>query len=227
MPSGLAAAVLLVTVVMASCGDDRSTTTSPTTPRPTASSRTVPGPGSNAGLLDASDVGPDWRIGPDVNDADLTDATRIPCPDVALNPTIAARLTPAAGVQFEPADHSYRHLIEFVVTGEPHQLDSDLRAFFGAIESCSTVTPAPPAELRVEQRRIPQFGDQRGAFVLVGRETPDTPATWYVRNAVVRVGPVAVELGLAEILSTPEQAPHISDAEFDELLGRAVSKARG
>ena len=178
-------------------------------------------------LLDASDVGPGWRVGPDVNDADLADAGRIPCPDVALNPTIAKRLTPATGVQFEPADRAYRHLIEFAVSGEPDQLAADLRAYVGAMESCSTVSPTPPGELRIETRTIAQLGDQRAAFVLVGRESSGAPETWYVRNAVVRVGAVAMELGLAEVLSTPEQAPHISDTEFDELLGRAVSKLGG
>jgi hypothetical protein len=175
-------------------------------------------------LLDVGDVGAGWQVGPDVNDADFSDATKIPCSDVAINPTIAARLTPVAGVQFEPTDRSYKHLIEFAVVGEPARLDADLQAFFGAMESCTTVASTDQGPFTVEELALPRLGDQRAAFVLTGTESPDTLATWYVRDAAVRVGPVAIEIGLTEILSTPDEAPSISDTEFLRLVETAVAK---
>ena len=50
-----------------------------------------------------------------------------------MDPTVTKRLTPLADIQFEPTDHSYKHLIQFLVPGDPKQLESDLQAFFGAM----------------------------------------------------------------------------------------------
>jgi hypothetical protein len=166
-------------------------------------------------------------VGPDLNAADFADSTQIPCPDVALNPTIATRLTPATGVQFEPTDRSYKHLIEFILTGDASRLDADLQASFDAIDSCSTVRPATEETVTVERLAVPELGDQRAAFTLVGRESPDVPSQWYVRYATVRVGHIAVGLGLTEILSTPRQEPDIVDERFVELVETAVAKIAG
>lgn len=214
-----------IVVLAPSCGDDQAARTSTTTAASTtSSSATATTSQLDAMLLDASDVGAEWGVPSPVNAEDLADATRIPCPDVAVNPTIAGRLTPVTGVQFEPAERAYRHLVEFAMSGDAVRLDADLRAFFGAVESCSTATPSAPGALKVETLPISTRGDQRAAFVLVGRESPDAPATWYVRDAVVRVGGIAIELGLAEILPAGQDAPHFSDADFDALLGKAVAK---
>lgn len=178
-------------------------------------------------LLDASDVGPTWQPGPPITDADLTDATQIPCPDTAINPTIAARLTPITGVQFEPVDQSAQHLIEFAVTGQPEQLDADLQVLFDAMDACAATTPTTigTGSLTVERLTIPELGDQRAAYALIGVESPE--ATWYVRDAEVRVGSVAVEVSLTEILHAADDEPSVSDDEFGQLVQTAVDELGG
>lgn len=221
MTSRYLLAALSLSVVLTACGEHGRTAAS------TSTTTTTPAATLQAMLLDAGDVGAGWQIGPEVTDADFADATKLPCPDVAINPTIAKRLTPVAGVQFEPTDHSYRHLIELALKGDPTQLDTDLKALFGAMGSCTAAASTAPGALTVRTLAIPELGDQRAAFILTGTESPDTTTTWYVRDAAVRVGPVAIELALAEILPTPQEAPHISDTEFVKLLDTAVAKLDG
>lgn len=214
--------------VLVGCGDDGAT--SDTTPATTSPVETTVPPSPEqleTMLLDIGDVGSSWQLGPPITDADLTDATQIPCPDTAINPTIAGRLTPITGVQFEPVDRSSKHLIEFVVTGQPEQLDVDLQVLFDAMDACAATTPTTigTGSLTVEPLTIPELGDQRAGYALIGVESAD--ATWYIRDAEVRVGSIAVEVGLTEILQSPDDEPSISDAEFVQLVQTAVSKFDG
>jgi hypothetical protein len=218
-------AVLGLVGTLLGCGDDGTTsiTTNPTTTA-SAATTTISTAQLDSMLLDVNDVGAGWQVGPAVNDADFSDSTQLPCSDMAINPTIIQRLTPVTGIQFEPTDHSYKHMIELVVTGEPEQLDSDLQVYFDAVDACAATTPTTTGTgtLIVEQSAIPAVGDQRAAYILTGIESPD--ATWYVRDAEVRVGAIAIELALTEILPTPQDEPTISDAEFVQLLQMAVAK---
>lgn len=226
--------------VLVGCGDDETTrdTTPPTTPSTTPSTAPSTAPSVettvlpsleqlDAMLLDVGDVGVAWQLGPAITDADLTDATQIPCPDSAMNPTIADRLTPITGVQFEPVDRSSTHLIQFAVTGVPGRLAADLQALFDSMDACAATTPTSigTGSLTVEPLTIPDLGDQRGAYVLIGVESPE--ATWYVRDAEVRVGSIAIEVDLTEILRTPDDEPSISDAEFVQLVQTAVANLDG
>ena len=221
-------AILGLVVAIVACGDNGTTgkTTAPTSTMPAATT-TISTADLEAMQLDVSDVGTGWRVGPALNAADFADSTQIPCNDMAVNPTIIKRLTPATGVQFEPTDRSYKHLIEFLVTGDPKRLDADLQAFFGAMDSCSTMTPTSTGmgTVTVEKFAMPDLGDQRAAYVLTGTESPG--ATWYVRSAAVRIGSVFLEIGLTEILSKPQDTPTISDTEFANLLQTAVAKVGG
>lgn len=218
-------ALLGLVGALVGCSDDEATRD--TTPATTVSVETTVALSPeqlDAMLLDASDVGAAWQLGPAVTDADLADATQIPCPDTALDPGVTDRLTPVTGVQFEPVDHSSKHLIEFAVTGRPEQLDGDLQVLFDAMAACAATTPTTigTGSLAVEPLTIPELGDQRAAYTLIGVESPD--ATWYIRNAEVRVGAIAVEVGLTEILQTPDDEPSIGDAEFVRLVQTAVAK---
>lgn len=222
-------ALLGLAGTLVGCGDDEATRdTTPATTAPAETTVPLSTEQLDSMLLDASDVGSAWQLGPPITEADLTDATQIPCPDTAINPTIADRLTPITGVQFEPVDRSSRHLIEFAVVGQPDQLDADLQVLFDAMDACAAATPTTSGtgSLRVERLTIPELGDQRAAYTLIGVETPDTP-TWYVRDAEVRVGSIAVEVGLTEILPTPDDEPSISDAEFVRLIQTAVTNLEG
>lgn len=220
-------AALGLLVVVAGCGTSGETSTpTSTTSTTSATTTTVSAAQLDARLLDVSDVGAGWQVGAAVNAADFVDATRIPC-GAPMDAAIAQRLTPVAGVQFEPTDQSYKHLIEFAVTGEPTQLESDLQTFWRVVESCSTVPSSSLGQLTIEKLAIPALGDQRTAFTLRGTEAADGTATWHVRDAAVRVGSTAIELGLAEIVSTPQETPQISDAEFVTLLETAVGKLSG
>lgn len=208
--------------VLAGCGGDDTAT--PTTE---SAATTAPVSDLETMLLGASDVAANWQVGPPITDADLTDATQIPCPDTAINPTIADRLTPVTGIQFEPTDGSPVHLIEFVRTGEPDRLAADLQVLFDAMDACAATTPTTTetGSLTVGSLAVPELGDQRAAYTLIGVEAPD--ATWYVRRASVRVGSLAVEVGLTEILQTPGDEPSISDDEFVRLVGTAVGRLQG
>jgi hypothetical protein len=222
-------AVLVLVVTLGACGDN-GTTGKATAPTPSGPATTLSSAQLDKMLLDAGDVGADWQVGPGLNDQDLSDFAQIPCPDSAVNPTIAKRLTPATGVQFEPADHSRKHMIEFLLTGDAQRLDRDLQALSGAMEACSTATSTTSdtgATSKVEKLAIPELGDQRAAYVITVTGSPDSQATWYVRSAVVRVGSVATSLGLTEILPTPQAQPQISDEEFVKILKTAVAKLGG
>lgn len=216
-------ALLGVAGTFLGCGGDDAA--APTTTESTAP--TVAVSELDAMLLDADDVGTGWQVGPPVIDADLADSTQIPCPDTAVNPTIADRLTPVTGIQFEPTDRSPGHVIEFILSGEPDRLDADLQVMFDAMDACAATTPTTTetGSMTIAPLAIPELGDQRAAYTLIGVEAPDT--VWYVRDASVRVGSLAVEVGLTEILQTPDDEPSISDAEFVQLLETAVAKLDG
>lgn len=211
--------VLGFAVVLAACGSGgtKSAATKPPSPAQL-----------QARLLGAADVGSDWKLGQAINSADLASVQQsIPCVDVAVNPAVAKRLTAVTGIQFEPADRSYKHLIQLGMTGHPAQLDSDLQALFAAMDSCATASATPgTATSTVKRFTVPQLGDQRAAYVMTSKVSARSSATWYVRNAVVRVGPVAVALGLTEILATPQDKPTIGDDFFLRLLQTAVARLR-
>ena len=218
------------------CGDDGTSgnTTTPTSSLPaitattsSSTTTTISTAQLDSMLLDVGDVGAGWQLGPEVTDADFLDSTQFPCNDMALNPTIIERLTPVTGIQFEPTDGSYKHLIEFLVTGDPQRLALDLQFYFEGMEACAATTPTTTGfgTLTVEPFTIPVLGDQRAAYVLTGVESPD--ATWYIRSAEVRVGSIATEVALTEILPTPQDEPTITDAEYVQLLETAVAKLSG
>ncbi len=212
-----------IAATLAACGTP-SVQTSTTS---TAAATNPPPVGIEALLLDAADVGPRWTLAGAVNTDDFASFTQTPCAIAPLDADIAARLTPTAGVQFEPTDGSYKHLLEMLVTGAPAQLDIDLRALLGTSGTCSHLpsTTTDEGEVVVGDLVIPAFGDQRYAYVLLGREAATSDTTWHVREAVVRVGSVVVNLGLTEIVTAPQQTPTITDAEFARLVEVAVAKA--
>jgi hypothetical protein len=230
-------AALGLVSALAACGDNEtsgSTTTSTSSESATTTtsiSSTTTGTVSTAQLdsmlLDVGDVGASWQVGPEVTDAYVSDSAQFPCSDMALNPTIIGRLTPVTGIQFEPTDGSHEHLIEFLVAGDPQRLAMDLQFYFEGMEACAATTPTTTGAgtLTIEHFTIPELGDQRAAYILTGVESPDS--TWYVRSAGVRVGSVAAEVALTEILSTPDDEPTITDGEYVRLLETAVAKLSG
>jgi hypothetical protein len=178
-----------------------------------------------AKLLTLDDLGAGWRAGQAINSADLSSVTEsIPCSDVTIDPVVAKRLKAVTGIQFEPADRSYKHLIQLAMTGASAQLANDLRKLFAAMDSCAVKASASPgtAKLTLNRFTVPQLGDQRAAYVMITRESAGS--RWYVRNAIVRVGPVAIAFGLAEILATPDAGPQISDDWFQRHLRTAVAR---
>jgi hypothetical protein len=150
------------------CGDEEATRdTAPPTTAPVETTAPPSLEQVDAMLLDERDIGSAWQLGPAVIDADLSDATQLPCPDTAINPNIAGRLTPITGVQFEPVDQSSKHLIEFAVTGQPEQLDADLQVLFDAMDACAATTPTTigTGSLTVEQGGRVDIVDEAGGQV--------------------------------------------------------------
>jgi hypothetical protein len=179
-------------------------------------------------LLTAADLGSGWREGHEVGEADFQDAWQIPCDDVAMNPTTVEVLRPSAGIQFEPADGSNRHLIEFVTIGAEDDLVTALEAYIGAMGSCppeSTWSGGSLSVTPLELAELGALGDQRSAFTSVATLSGGTDsAVWHVRNAAVRVGSHIISLGLTEILDRDDAQPAITDAEFVEMVRTAVGK---
>jgi hypothetical protein len=209
--------ILAFTVVLAACSSGGTGGAATTPPSPSE---------VQARLVAASDLGSDWKLGEDINATDLSSVRHsIPCPDVQVDPAIAKRLTAVTGIQFDPAKHAYKHLIELAITGDPEQLHSDVQSLVAAMDSCATTAAATPAmRLTVKRLAIPQLGDQRAAYVMIARESAHSTTAWYIRNAMVRVGPVAIAFGLMEIVGTPKDKPTISDETFVHLLQTAVAK---
>ncbi len=195
-----------------------------TTPAPTTTLSTAQ---LTSRLLGVDAVGAGWQVGSPINPADLSSFAQVPCEEVTLDPAVASRLTAATGIQFEPTDNSYKHIIELVAVGEPRQLASDLGALLGAIESCAGTASTKAANGMLKTLTIPALGEQRAAYIGSIAESPGSPTTWYVRFGFVRLGSVAVSLGLTEILATPQDEPHVSDSEYVQLLTAAVTRISG
>lgn len=214
-------------LLLVACGSGTNNQTNPSTNIPSTS--TMSTAQIQARLLAVADVGAGWQIGQAITPEDLSSlATSVPCPGPTVSPAVAQRLAAVAGVQFEPTDQSYKHLIELVLNGESKQLDSDLQALFDAMDSCSALaSTATGTKLTVQKLAVPKLGDQQAAYVMTDVESPDSTATWYIRNAVVRVGSDAIAVGLAEILATPQDKPQISDETFGKILDSAVGKLGG
>lgn len=210
-------ALAVASLVGAACGDDGGST-GPTT---TVSAATL-----QAKLLAVGDLGTGWQVGPAVNEADLGDAIQFPCEDMGLNPTIAARLLPVTGIQFEPTDRSAAQLIEFAMVGDATRLAADLKIYFDGLDECANTTIPGATSGAVGALTIPNLGDQRAAFAARAQVPPGSTTTWYVRTAVVRVGGTAVQISLTEILSTAQEQPRVSDAAFVTLLQTAVARLR-
>ncbi|HET6916822.1 MAG TPA: hypothetical protein VFH56_12090 [Acidimicrobiales bacterium] len=178
-----------------------------------------------ARLLTASDVGTGWQVGPPINGEDLSSVGQsIPCSDVPMDPAVTKRPTAVTGVQFEPTDHSSKHLIELLITGDAKQLVADMQTLTGAMDFCSTktMTTMENAKLTVKKLTLPKVGDQQAAYTVT--DTADSTGTFYVRNAIARVGSVAVAIGLTEIMATPQSTPEINNDTFATILKTGVNK---
>lgn len=218
-------AVIGLAATSAGCGTDE--TTSTTTAQTTT---TMSVAALEQLLLTVDDLGAGWVAGEPINEADLADSVQVPCPDQAINPTIAARLRAQTAVQFDAADASYQHLIEFVVSGETTRLTADLDIWFEAFTACATSTTSAgsdPRLLTVEPLTLPELGDQRIGFVIDGREAATDTAVWHGHTALVRVGNVAVSVGLIEVLDSLDAEPAIDDAAFIAIVETAVARLAG
>lgn len=233
---GATVSVAALVALAVGCSDSKteSTTTAPgTTEAPTTAPNTgttEPGgptsslpEGIETKLLTAEEVGSTWKLGPEVNEMDLTMNVEI-CPGVVLDAGRAKRLSGRVGVQFEPSDKSSRHLMEQFLIGDPAKLNSDLRVYFDTL----TVCPVDPAGaegtyLSLQPLDVPVLGDQSLGVAIKAQESASGPV-WFVRQAVVRVGGTAVALGLTEILPSATAQPNISDNGFYAIVTKAFNK---
>jgi hypothetical protein len=222
-------ALLGLTVAGAACGEDEATESTAAPVTTVAEVTTTRPVDLDTLLLDASDVGEGWTANTELSVEDLGSLAQSPCENTAPNPTIAARLQPTAGVIFEPDDGSMQGIQELAVEGEPSQLAADLDIVFEATDQCIGVESTTPDAEKVtyEALEIPQLGDQQMAATVTAFEPPDFQTTWRGHSAIVRVGGVAIMLNQFEILSSPDDEPTTSDADFIALLETAVAKLGG
>jgi len=215
-------AVTALATASLGCGSDETTSTTEAQTTTTMSIAAL-----QDMLLTVDDLGTGWVTGEPINAADLADSIQVPCPDQGINPTIAARLRAQSAVQFDGAGASYSHLIEFIVSGDPAQLTADLDVWFEGFDACMTSTTSAgsdPTLLSIEQLALPTLGDQRGGYVLDGRESSGDTVVWHGHTAIVRVGGVAISLGLIEILDDESAQPTMTDATFVSMLEAAAAK---
>jgi hypothetical protein len=177
----------------------------------------------HARLLTADDVGTQWKAGEPINSEDLAAFAQTPCAAATINPAVVKRLTAVVGAQFEPVDRSYRHLIELVVTGDATQLHKDLQSVFSAIESCDAAGSAG-VRVTVTQLSIPELGDQRAAYAVTQNPPDGSPAAMSLRTAYVRLGTVAVVVGLVDFRASKDGVSLVSDDNFRALLTKATTK---
>ncbi|MGB8860275.1 MAG: hypothetical protein WCC60_13500 [Ilumatobacteraceae bacterium] len=219
-------AVFGLSVAGVACGDDGTTsdTAAPATSTP-ATQTTSSAAQLEVKLLVPDDVGGQWQLGHDMNEADYSAFTQLPCENTALNPTIIERLTAQTGVQFDSTDFSLRTMMELLVVGEPDRLGTDLGFLAEAYDACAATvaTTTGVSAPTVDALALPELGDQRYGYVMSAFES-ESAATWHVRLAMVRVGSIVVSLGLTEILPTPDTALQISDEQFVQLVETAVAK---
>lgn len=216
-------AVLGLALVPLGCGDKEQTAT--TSAPTTSTTTTIPSVDQlQPMLLAASDVGASWQVGHAVTDADFADSVQVPCDSAALDPVVAQRLRAVTGRQFEPTDNSYKHLMQMFTIGESGQLAADFDAYRASIDTCPAGGTWNNAPVTTEKLTIPDLGDQRAAYTVAAADSAESQITWYIRSAMVRVDGVIVGLGLTEVLSSPDQQPAISDAEYVALLEKAVAK---
>lgn len=201
---------------------DAATTVAPTTVAPTTS---VASGDVSAMLLTVDDVWAGWQEASPVGEADFDDSWQIPCDDVAINPTFVDVLRPSAGIQFEPSDGSYRHLMQMVTTGAADELAPALDAYIGAVTSCGSEALWFGAVVTVDPLDLGELGDQRAAYTVVASEGDGSnPMALNQRTASVRVGDHVVTLGLVEVLEGEGAELTVSDAQFVDLVRTAVAK---
>lgn len=168
-------------------------------------------------LLTAADVGPGWQAGEPINPQDLAAFAQLPC-DRTLDPALAKRLTAVAGVQFSPADRSYKHVIELVAAGPASRLAADLQSLFTAIQSCRA-----GAGVTVRALDLPALGDQSRGFAATQKSPQAAAATLSLRTAYVRVGSHAVLVGVADFQAGAKGTSTISDKAYVALVQKAVA----
>lgn len=215
--SALALTIPLVFAVGGCGGDDD---TSPTTSAESTTTTAETGMLEDL-LMTLADIGANWRLGNTVGGADFDDANQIPCDDTGLNPTIRERLRPIIGRQFEPDDGSYRHLMTTITLGDPGRLGLDVGFLIDAIRACPAVATFEGSSVSIEQMEIPDLGEQRAAFKITA--ATDEPV-WLVRTAVVRVDRHYLSVSLTEILDTSQTEPTVTDAQFVDIVEKAVRR---
>ena len=179
-------------------------------------------------LLNAADVGAAWKTGQAINAQDLAAFAQAPCESARTNQDVARRLTAVAGAQFEPVDRSYRHLIELVVTGSRDQLDNDLHNVFSTIESCNSggASSATGPKTAVKKLAIRPLGDQQAAYTVIQTTPLGSANALSLRAAYVRLGSVAVMVGLFDFQTSAEGASQVSDDAFRAIVAKATAKLR-
>lgn len=217
-------AVAVLAVTAASCSDDDDVADTTVT---TATTMGVPPAAAvEAMLLTADEIeaqfggDPGWTVEPIDYEEGLSGYLQLRCDDVVLDPTIVERLTAAAGIDGGREDGN-ANLAEFLLAGDAEQLSADLDAWRAADESCAA-TPSTTADTSATRElAVPELGDEQ--FAETGTCEgwgPDSQSY----SALVRIGTVAIIVGVCEGAVSEGAELLISDEEFVQLLEAAVAK---
>jgi hypothetical protein len=217
-------AVAVLAVTMASCSDDDDVADTTVT---TATTMAVPPAAAmEAMLLTADDIeaqfggDPGWTVEPIDYEEGLSGYLQLRCDDVVLDPTIVERLTAETGIDAGREDGGAT-LVEFLITGDAEQLSADLEAWVAADESCTATQSTSPDTTATRELALPELGDQQYAEAGTCEGWgPDSQSY----TALVRIGTVAILLGVCEGPVSEGAELLISDEEFVQLLEAAVAK---
>ncbi len=119
------------------------------------------------------------------------------------------------------------HLIfvqEFLAAGDPAEIESTFDALREGMRACEGEIPAgEEGPGKAEPMTIPEVGDDRYG-VLTTLEEAGGGAYWLLHNALVRQGPVLMDLQVVDIVAGTGVRPAFTTEDIDTFLTTAVKK---
>lgn len=178
-------------------------------------------------MLAASDLPSDWTITYSQPGDDFGSFGDSSCPGHAVDAAIVERVRPTVSATFGSADGSL--LIEqAALQADPAQLEADLAAVMEVDSACFGLDSieGEGGKTVFDRLTMPALADQQESATWRFLADPDGMATAMGHIAIVRVGPIAMEISQSESLSSPGASPTYTDEEFVALVQKAVARAK-
>lgn len=227
------------TLLLASCGGESGT-----------DSGTGPGTGAvhnpeqlAAALVVPGDLGDGWAVQQPPEEADrvgpgvVTDDQRDKLPRIEFCPEASTGATEAAeGLEWQAftqlnldTGQPRRHLVfvqEFLLSDEAARVAETYDDLESGITAClRQTTEYPDGEVgRSQSLDVPDVGEARVGTREVVEEPGDKPATWDIRNVLVRDGAVLMAVTVAEIVAGDQIEPTLDDSDVEDIITTIADK---